>query len=82
MLFYDSDGLKRASCIYKPCMKCGKRDFLKVRVASKYDFRYKETQNFYSVRCEDCKLIFGEEEGQPIYDSESDLIAAWNCRKY
>ena len=81
-MMFDEDGLKRASGIYKPCMKCGKRDWLKVRVATKYDFHYMDHKIYYSIRCEDCKLTFGEVDGEPVYESESDLIASWNVRRY
>lgn len=82
MGFYDSDMIYKAGPIYKGCMKCGKREFLKLRKASTFNPIERATQSYFSIRCEECKLTFGEVEGEPVFESESALIAAWNVRKY
>lgn len=79
---FDEDMLKKASGRYLQCPFCGKRDWLKVRVAVKYDLLRQEKNSFYSVRCEACRMTYGEEADSPLYDSESALIADWNRRKY
>jgi predicted nucleic-acid-binding Zn-ribbon protein len=81
-MLFDEDGLKKAGGRFLPCPMCGKREWLKVRVATKYDFHYMEKKEYFSIRCEDCKLTYGEENGEPIYESESALIADWNRRAY
>ena len=81
-MMFDEDGLRKPKLIYQSCPMCGKREWLKVRTAAKYDFHYMEKKEYFSIRCEDCKLTFGEVDGEPVYESESDLIAAWNRRKY
>ena len=81
-MMFDEDGLKRAGGRYLQCPFCGTRDWLKVRVAVKYDLLHKERNEYYSVHCESCQLTYGESWGEPVYESESELIAGWNVRRY
>ena len=81
-MMFDEDMLKKAVGRYLHCPFCGKREWLKVRVAVKYDLFRKDKINFYSIRCEWCKMAYGEENDCPLYDSQSALLADWNRRKY
>jgi predicted nucleic-acid-binding Zn-ribbon protein len=81
-MIFDSDMICRAGAMYKACPMCGRREHLKLRKAERFDQILKETQRYFSISCEACKLTFGEVEGEPVVESESDLIAAWNVRAY
>ena len=81
-MIFDEDMLSRASGRFLPCAYCGKRDGLKIRKATKYDFLARAKNCFFSIRCEECHMVFGEENDCPLYDSESGLIADWNRRAY
>lgn len=79
---FDEDGLKKANGRYLHCPFCGTRSWLKVRVGVKYDLLRNQKNEYFSVHCEVCQLTYGEVFGEPVYESESELIAGWNCRKY
>lgn len=80
---FDSDYLSQANAKFKPCPFCQNgREWLKIRKVTKYNPLYRAEDKYFSIRCEACKMTFGEVEGEPVYESESDLIAAWNRRKY
>ena len=82
-MIFDEDGLHRAGGRFLPCPFCKEgREWLKIRKAVRYDPVNREEQAYYSVHCEFCHMAFGEEEGEPIFESESDLLAKWNCRRY
>lgn len=81
MTFVNSETYK-ASEIYMRCPFCGKKDHLMIH----RDILSDDHGNFdsrYSIRCERCDLLFGVDGlGSPQFESESDLIAEWNVRKY
>ena len=82
MGYYDSDGEYKAKTIYLMCPFCGEKSWLKVRRVTWFSVSGIEEQA-YSLRCEKCNLVFGENIfNEPQYETESDLIADWNCRKY
>jgi phage terminase large subunit GpA-like protein len=81
-MLFDEDGLHRAGRMYLPCAYCGKREWLKVRKATRYDPVNRTEDTYVSIHCENCRLAFGEVDGQPVFENESELIASWNVRAY
>jgi len=79
---FESDSLCNASGRYLGCPICGERSWLKLRKMVTFDFNKTDKMTYYSIHCEQCKLTFGEVDGEPVYESESDLLADWNRRKY
>lgn len=76
------DEYKLAGEIYIRCPFCGERTNLFVRKKTTKD-NHGETSDMFSLNCARCRLYFGVNgNGEPIYETESDLIAAWNVRKY
>lgn len=67
---FDEDMLSKAS------------GWLKLRTATKYRPIRRVEDKYFSLHCEHCKLVFGEIDAEPIYTSESALLAEWNHRKY
>ncbi len=81
-MIFDEDMLSRASGKFLPCAYCGKREWLKLRKAVRYNPVMRCEDRYYSIHCENCHMAYGEENGEPIYETESDLLAKWNCRRY
>lgn len=79
--FYETDGEYRASLLFLRCPFCGSKGWLYIRKVSWFSVR-NELETRYGLKCQNCKLAFGEEDGSPIYKSEGDLLADWNVRKY
>ena len=81
MGYYSTDMLGKAKPIYLRCPFCGSRDWLKVRTVEWMN-AHGEIDHLYSIHCLSCHMVYGEEFGAPLYESESALIADWNKRAY
>lgn len=78
---FRQDMVYKASPMFKCCPMCGSRDFLRLRKVTLSYFG-DNTSTFCSVRCEACHLVYGEDEGFPVFNGVGDLLASWNRRKY
>lgn len=81
-MLFDEDMIFKASGKFLPCAYCGKREWLKLRRATRYDPVKRIEDCYYSIHCEACRMSFGEVDGQPVIESESDLLSKWNVRAY
>ena len=79
---FDEDILYKAPAIFIRCPFCGRRENLKVRKATTFVYGGKARNSFYSIHCEACRLAYGEIDGEPVFETEIDLTAAWNVRAY
>lgn len=68
---------------FQPCPFCGFSDDLTIKRTSKYIPSIQCLEYSYSIRCDYCDMTYGESsDGTQIYDTESELLANWNRRKY